>query len=276
MVVLSLLSAVLVARQPDPTIFCQIANPAVTESSGIASSHIRRINYYTHNDSGDNARFFEFNPQGAVTATYTLANTQAVDWEDMSSAKIGRKSWIYLADFGDNNRVRSSVRIHRVAEPQRSQSATLTPETFTYTYEGGPQNAEALAVDPKDGTLWIVAKVNDGASGVFRISQPRSSGTQVAQRVGTLNINETLVFARLVTGAALSPNRKWIAIRSYTQIHLFPYGPNWWEGRRTVWTAPIEGQGEAICFSSNGRSILTTSEGNPCPVSQLMLPRTFW
>jgi hypothetical protein len=33
----------------------------------------------------------------------------------------------------------------------------------------------------------------------------------------------------------------------------------------------LEQQGEAVCFSKNGKSLITTSEFSPCPVSILQL-----
>lgn len=272
----ALLIALLAQPAPTPQPFASIADKDVNESSGIASSSRRSDLWYTHNDSGDSARFFQFNRQGQIVQTYTVKGVRAIDWEDMASAKLGKESYLYFADFGDNAKARDFVLIHRVVEPSDGKQTELTPTTYRIQYPDGPQNAEALVVDPKDETLWIVAKVNDGASGVYRIRKPKPQGTLRAERVGTYNINSTDLFARLITGASLSPNRKWLALRSYTQIHLFPYGPKWFESKPTTWAAPTERQGEAICFTRDGRSLLTTSEGSPCPITELRLPKSAW
>ena len=55
-------------------------DPRITESSGLAASSRSGI-VFTHNDSGDSARFFAVDDAGRTRTTYALPDVQARDWE---------------------------------------------------------------------------------------------------------------------------------------------------------------------------------------------------
>ena len=60
----------------------RVETDAITELSGLAASRTRDGVFYTHNDSGDGARFFAIDRTGALLATYTLEGVDANDIED--------------------------------------------------------------------------------------------------------------------------------------------------------------------------------------------------
>src|SRR2546423_9647754 len=64
----------------------RFADPRIVESSGLATSPDRDGIVYTHNDSGDVARFFAVDSRGETVAVYTLRGATNVDWGDMASS----------------------------------------------------------------------------------------------------------------------------------------------------------------------------------------------
>ena len=91
---------------------CLLQNERVTESSGIAPSNWVEGVYWTHNDSGDGPNLFAFDESGKDLGVYTLSGVTALDWEDMSSAVVGGKQYLYVGDIGDNLSRRSDVVVH--------------------------------------------------------------------------------------------------------------------------------------------------------------------
>jgi hypothetical protein len=248
---------------------------AINESSGLAPSWTNADQYYTHNDSGDTARFFRFNASGQVLSTFALSGVTAVDWEDMASAKIGKKSYIYVGDVGDNNKNRAAIRVYKIEESTLTSGGTITGfQTYQLTYPDGARNCETVMVNPANGDLWIVEK-NDGDSGVYKLPAPTQNGSYTLQRKGTIKVGSAVPFSGLTTGGAIAPNRQNVVIRTYLGAYEYTADPKkfdrWFESRPRRITLRSESQGEAICYSTDGKKILTTSEGTPCPVSALTI-----
>lgn len=265
-------AALLLAQGTNPV--CTLNTAAVNESSGLAPSYLRSNTYYTHNDSGDTARFFRFGLDGAVDGIFSLQGVVALDWEDMATARVGRTGTptVFLGDIGDNGRVRANIKIYRLPEPG-GYSRTLTDfDTLTLVYPDGKHDCEALMVMPRSGDLWLVTKKGDGKSGVYSLSAPTASGTFTLQKRGELSLQGNSNFERQVTGGDISSDGRWIALRTYTKIHLWRITANWWtRPPRTIAAVP-EIQGEAICFSSDSQKLYTSSEGNPCPINRVSWP----
>ena len=78
------------------TVAFAFEDPRITESSGLASASTPGV-VYTHNDSGDAARFFAVGPDGRTRTVYTVPGVQVRDWEDMARGpdERGRSSlWL--------------------------------------------------------------------------------------------------------------------------------------------------------------------------------------
>lgn len=272
--ILALAAALLVPQTPNWDTFrlhLQITDKAVNESSGIAPSRTSAF-YYTHNDSGDKPRFFRFDHTGRALTTLTVANAKAVDWEDMASAKVGGKPYLFFGDIGDNLERRPNVVIYRVPEPGANSKggSVRADQTYTVTYPDGPHNAEALMVHPKTGDIYIVTKTSNGPAIVFKVARPQGTGSYKAKKIGEIEMQSFVKQGKLVTGGDISPDGKYIVLRGYILAWEFdaPMAFDDWvkTGPRAV-VLQLESQGEAICYSADGRSLLTTSEGSPCRVN---------
>lgn len=260
----------------EPKLLCVIDSKEISESSGIAPSYRFAGQYFTHNDSGDTARFFRFNTAGKVTATYELPGVKAIDWEDMASAKIGGKPFVFLADIGDNIGKRTGVAVYRVPEPNSKVSKIGQFETYNIRYDDGPHNAEALLVQPGTGDLYIVTKEPKKPSGIYFVPSPRATGSYSAKRVGELSFKLSIPGGQLVTGGAFAPDGRHVIIRTYWTCEEFSVpgtGRRWYDQLRVPVPIAAETQGESICYSLDGRSLLTTSEGSPCKVSIVHISR---
>jgi hypothetical protein len=245
-------------------VLCSFADPRINESSGIVAS-TRTDLLFTHNDSGDEPRFFAVDRTGRTRATYVLRGVQARDWEDISR---GPDDTLWLGDIGDNNGIRDrGLLVHRVPEPAGRASATLTATSYRLRYEDGPRDAEALIVS--GGRVLVVEKTLRSRSGVYETSGTLRAG-------GPVNVLHRVAEAQVpvVTGGDLSPDGRKLVLRNYAAAYewdvlgddlaaAFARPPERIE-------LPRDDQGEGITYGPDGRSLITSSEGVHAPLHELV------
>ncbi len=257
------------------TTLVKLQDRRITESSGIAPSQIADGVYYTHNDSGDTARFFKFDRAGRVLGTYNVRGASAVDWEDIASAKIGGKPYLFVGDIGDNAGNRRSITVYRVPEPTHNGEVNVRADrTYTLRYPDEPHNAESLMIHPRTGDFYIVTKANTKPSQVFKLAHPGKSGSYMLAQIGTIDLPDSFRYARLITAGDISPDAKHMMIRTYMAAWEYDVRgsfDDWMKNAPRKIETNFELQGEGICYSRDGKSLLTTSEGVPCQVSEAKL-----
>ena len=247
-----------------------LQSPRVKESSGVAVSRAHPGVLWTHNDSGDGAYVYATDLAGADRGSVRIAGARAVDWEDIALGPCPTRkgACLYIADTGDNETARKSVVIYAVDEPdppvKRTGPARSAPAAaLRIRYRGGPDDVEAIYVSPRDSAVYLVSKGRAGAVQLYRL--PRNAwGADTVITVSPLQrlpISPLATLGRLVTSAAIRPDGRLVAIRTYTEIHTFVPGDG---GRLTPsgWPAcnitGLEVQGEAIDFLDDSTFVLTS------------------
>ncbi len=257
-----------------PLPLCALTDTRLDESSGVAPSVNQAGVWYTHNDSGDTSRFFRFKESGEVTGVFSLKGASAVDWEDMASASVDGTGWLYFGDIGDNLLVRKDIRVYRVAEPAGEGRSLEGFDSYVLKYPDGSHNAEALMVRQDTGDVYVVTKSTGTTCGVYKLASPKASGTYTLAKVGDIKVGGAIEGSRLVTAGDISPDGRHVAVRTYLAAYEFEAGSDfdaWVKGApRSIKTA-FEVQGEGIAYARDGRSLVTTSEGTPCPVSRIAI-----
>src|SRR5690349_7814313 len=247
-----------------PQNLCELDNEAVNESSGVAPSGLASGVFFTHNDSGDVARFFRFQRNGKVDGEYALKGAEAIDWEDMARATVDGKSYLYFGDVGDNAEDRKNITVYRVEEPTTSGKQSIDKfETYTLTYPDGAHNCEAMFVT-SSGDVWLVTKNPGGNSIAFVLLKPKGTGAYVLKHVANLAIDTG------GSGGKYVVLRTYSAALEYTAPKVFS---EWTKSAPSPIRTALEIQGEAIAYSKDGQALVTTSEFAPCPVSLMPLSR---
>lgn len=270
------------AYEPGRVLFT-FTDPQITESSGLTRSTLNDGIFFTHNDSGDNGnlgRFFAVNTSGATVTEFALTPTGNADWEDMSTGTgSDGEPALFFADIGDNYEFRTAVQIYEVPEPKIVPGvpfAELRPTRMhLLVFEDGPHNAETFLVDPRDGSMAIVTKHPSGNSGIYVADLLGPSGApRLLRRTATIRFDQlgsvATNAAREATGGDIAGDRSRLVVRTYLEAF------EWQLGDRTLAEAvaqpptrlalPTSRQGEAIAYSQDGASILTSSEGTYAPV----------
>jgi hypothetical protein len=233
------------------------------EISGIIASRTYLNLFWVHNDSGDEARFYAMDIGGNHRGTFILPDRKNVDYEDIA---IGfgpnGRDYLYIGDIGDNRAKRDTIQVLRVLEPaplEKNKAVAISGSvSFSFRFEDGSRDAEAMFIDPCTGDLYIISKRED-RSRVYVAQAPFST-----EKVNLLEFKIELPWG-WVTAADLSPNHDYIIAKSYRQAAMWPVpqdGPLWkaFESPECPIELHDEPQGEAITFDFAGRCIVHISE----------------
>jgi hypothetical protein len=246
----------------------------VTEVSGLAVGVRSPEVLFAVEDSGAEPSVLALGLDGRLVGRHHLAGAEAVDWEDVAVGPGPRPgvSYLYVGDIGDNARVRSSLAVYRVAEPDLSGDVEQPSEEtldgvarFDVSYpDGVPRDAEALLVDADAGEVLVVTKTLSTTSEVFRF-HPGPEGTAVIlEAAGTVEVPGFGI--PMITGGSVSADGTWVALRTYDRVLRFHRRPGMTVAEALARSAcddplPLQPQGEAIALTPDGGSVITTSEG---------------
>jgi hypothetical protein len=255
-------------------------DPQIAESSGIVASATRDDVFFTHNDSGDTARFFAVDRYGCTLGVFSAPGVTATDWEDIAR---GPGNSLWLGDIGDNNANRAEIAVHRFAEPALGASTngsacpgaaaqTVAAASYRLRFEDGPHDAETLLVDPRTSQVFIITK-SFTAGALYAAPNPLS-----ASDVNVLHKVSDVATPAFASGGDISSNGQEVAVRNYGEIDIRTI-PNGNLAAAFAPSAPVQRldapdsgkQGEGLGFTRTGRNLLTSSEGVGAPV--FLIPR---
>ena len=272
------------------------------ESSGLAISRLQADRFWTHNDSGDQPRLFlvdKAHKQNKSSAnalaaegrelcpTVRLAGAEAVDWEDMASAEIDGKAYLFVGDIGDNLKRRETIDLYVLLEPEGVKlvdgvTAAVEAGRIRFRYADGPRDCEALVVDAARQQVLLIEKSRLPWAGVYLLRLPEqwqrlatvespAATTEeplVAERIGTVPIP-------MVTGADLRADGQQLAVITYFDLFLFERGEG--ESWQTVLGRtprhvglPKLKQVEAVAYDQQGR-LWVSSERFPMALQPVSL-----
>jgi hypothetical protein len=248
---------------------------ALNELSGLAASHLHDDVLYTHNDSGDSARFFAMSYTGENLGEFALTGASAADWEDIAVGPCPAGSCVFLGDIGDNPETRQEYVVYRVTEPDVSVGnpvgqVTIAYERLPFEYPDGSHNSETLLVNPSTGDIYTVTKVSNASGRVYRFPTPFTPGVQA-----TLVFVVTLALAPsagVITAGDLHPCEYRLLIRTYDSLYELESSPSDpFENLFSAMPNPVpvasEPQGEAVAYRRDGRGYFTASEGTNVPLN---------
>ena len=239
-----------------------LADNEISEASGLAASRKLPGILYTHNDSGGEPIVYAINSKGMLAARVRLAGIKNRDWEDIAVGPDpgSQKQCVFVGEIGDNDAAHKSVFVYRFEEPELSDTLLViaAPDKIEIVYEDGPRDAEALFVDPRSGDICIVSK-RETEVGLYRVKYPYSlTSPNTAVKEATLPMS-------YVTAADISPNGKYILIKTYTGILRYKRGSSQsiavaLAGKPKELPYQPEHQGEAVAWACDGKSYFTLSE----------------
>ena len=253
----------------------RFASPRVVESSGVAVSRAHPGILWTHNDSGDGPYLYATDLRGSDLGVLLVPGAGAIDWEDIALGPCPTRAGacVYLGDTGANLEARPYVTVYAVTEPDPPTGpgdtlrTTAAPAVLRLRYPDGSHDVEAIYVSPRDSALYLVSKGRSGSIAVYRVARTawsaREGSVVKADRLQVLGILPDPGAGRWVTGAAVQPSGRVVAIRTYAEIFFFYPGVG---GRLTpardhsceIAGSGERGAGEGIDFLDDSAVVLTS------------------
>ena len=272
-----------------------LADPMLSEVSGLAASRRDPAVLWAVNDSGNPPYLYAMRQTGQVLARFEALGIPNNDWEDMAAFMRGKTPMLLVADVGDNREKRENGILYLFKEPkvdlEKKTGGHLVPDQIVpFVFEGGPVDCEAVAVDERDLSVWLISKRSRPPL-VFRLSlpEPGDNKIQTAKKEGFL----PLLFhpGQAPDGRALTDNSKAmrptaadistqgnrLLILTYAHAFLFTRtGSMTWPesmalGSQPLWLPDLP-QAEAACLDPSGRVVHLTSEGSGSPVLRIDIP----
>ena len=238
------------AADSGPSVAFRMSDPRIIESSGLAASHLHPGVYWTHNDSGDGP--YVFAVDSATGKTLARVTMRGVAARDMEAISLGPDGDLYLGDIGDNLGGKwPEVWIYRFPEPKQLRDQTVDVTRFTVRYSDGPRDAESLMVHPKTGRVYIASKNEDGGHLYAGPAKLSTHGVNVFRPVADVP---------WVTDGAFSPDGTRLVLRGY----FWSADYRWVNGaprKISDLSVPMQPQGEGVTFTTDGRTLMYSSEG---------------
>jgi hypothetical protein len=292
-----LLQAAPIAAEPvrpgEATLSALIRDARMDEISGMVASRRHPGVLWVHNDSDGPAELFAIDAEGRILATLLLEGAENRDWEDITAFEFEGRHYLMVADTGDNGGLRRQLELAVVAEPELLQDATVPLDwALRFRWPDGPRDTEAVAVDPRDGLVYLISKKRVPPE-LWRLPLrgDSSDALLVPELLGTLagvsqptaeDLERTPVFGRYrsqITAMDISPDGSLMAVLNYRTAYLYPRtdGEDW---ATAVARNPIEApypwlaQAEAIAFSLAGDALWIGTERLPAPLLRMPLQRS--
>ncbi|MBN1335972.1 MAG: hypothetical protein JXB39_08435 [Deltaproteobacteria bacterium] len=245
----------------------------LAEISGLAASHAHPGGVWFHEDHQEGPVLYAADTDGGDRGTFTLAGVRNVDWEDLAVGPCpdGEPvcTCLHVADIGDNDLERDGGVVWRVPEPEpldpggRTQVGPL--DAVHFVYPDGPHDAETLLVDPDTGAVLLVTKEAPARVFAFPGTPPASASEDdplVLELLDAVDLESLGASAPKASGGAVSPAGLRTVLRTDEDLLLFRgTGAAAFQREPDVLPVPPAGQGEAVAFTPDGRTLLLVSEG---------------
>jgi hypothetical protein len=229
----------------------------ITESSGLARSDSAGL-VWTHGDGGTLATLYQASLGGRLRGVLPLAPLVNHDWEEVTRDPAGR---FYIGDFGNNRNDRRDLAIYRITRG----TGQMQVDTIAFRY---PDQTE-FPPPPARGHFDCEAMVfyNDSLH-LFTKDRSRRHCTRyyvVPARPGhyVATLRDSLRLRTLVTGAALGPDGRQVALLGYGGLFLLDGPPTeqLFQQPKTYRRLPTTGQAEAVLFLDNKDLLMSNERG---------------
>ncbi|WP_146194531.1 hypothetical protein [Vibrio albus] len=279
------------ANLPENLLSGVIHSENISEASGIAVSKQNRDIIWINNDSGNRASVFGVDSTGKQEVQLDITGTENTDWEDLATFQFEGRSYILIADVGDNGTSRKHYTIHIVQEPDLSQTdmpvhLTLQPKwNITFTYPDGEHDCESVAVDAKRQQVLLLSKREEVPILYQLPLTPKNQKQSIARELGPIKpfpapgqtyfrLIDLLGYTSQPTGMDIAPDGSGVAVLTYGDAYYYPVAEdqNWvdvFSLTPSVISLPLLEQAEGIGFDNSGEHLFIVSEKLPAPLLKI-------
>ncbi|WP_374329509.1 hypothetical protein [Soonwooa sp.] len=223
---------------------------------------------WTIEDQKNDNILFGFTKNGELKKEIRINNVKNNDWEDLTADDAGN---IYIGDFGNNDNERQNLAIYKINASDLAKDQADASEIVEFYY---PEQTEFPA-KKKDriydsesffifnNKFYLFTKNRsskfDGTTSLYRVDNKpgqRLPAKKISSFVTCDNFNHCAV-----TSAAMSPDKKKVAILSSDKVWIFTdfKGDDFFSGKSQMIELDHFTQKEGLTFESND-SLLITDE----------------
>ncbi|MCA0152035.1 hypothetical protein [Winogradskyella vincentii] len=200
-------------------------------------------------DSGNENVLYGLETTGEISKHITLNEATNIDWEDITADEYGN---IYIGDFGNNNKNRTSFQIYKVYNKELENS-TAKAHTIQFTLPADiePKDFEAFFVH-KD--IFYLFSKEHKIFNVFTV--PNAVGTHTATYISSFELEGK---DTRVTSADISFDGKSVVLLNHKRLWKYTNyeGSDFFSGSKEKLTFKHNSQKEGICFQNDSTLIIT-------------------
>lgn len=241
-------------------VVASISDRRLLEASGMDESYKNPGYFWTHNDSGGDPSVYLINQSGEILMEVKLEGVENRDWEEIVTIEKGGKSFIYIAETGDNRAVHEDVSLIQLEEPKFDARKVSIPreeiQIMRFKYGEGARDVEAVFFDCNINEFVLVTK---------REEHPYVYSFAFEEADSPITISARGTIPKAMYTAADMNEEGEILLKHYGAIYYWKQSEQSAVDRILAWE-PIsvdytpEPQGEAICWYEG--DFYTISEKN--------------
>ncbi len=223
-------------------------------------------NLWGINDGGNTAELFQIDSLGTIGRSVRISNATNMDWEDLTQDDRGN---FFIGDFGNNRKKRRELTIYKMANPADIQGNNTLAEIMQFEIDDANPadqdqrsgNFDVEAFVSYYGRLYLFTKNHsrpfDGYTRLYRLED--NAGVKKARLVSRYQTCKSGRLRCWVTGAALSPDRKKLALLGSNRIWVFRdwTGDDFFTGNVEEIDLGMITQKEAIAFKNDSTVVLS-------------------
>lgn len=188
-------------------------------------------NLWAINDSGNSTEIHQIDTTGQIIRSINITNAKNKDWEDLTQDDFGH---FFIGDFGNNDNQRQDLTIYKIENPIDLKTAETEAEIIRFKFndqdvertKDSLKNFDLEAFVFYKKKLYLFTKNRtkpfDGYTNLYKMGDYASN--QKAVKVSKFKTCAAGKYQCWITGAALSPNRKKLALLGSNKIWIFQ---NW-------------------------------------------------
>ena len=158
------------------------------ETSGLAAFDARPNLLFAVNDSGNPAVIYALTLDGKEAGHWPIDYPHSHDFEDLAAFSLGGKPYLLVADTGDNLhwRPRLNILVFNAPDSETVGSALKLAWKFSFNFPEGYRDVEAVAVDVKSHSIYLISKRHNPPE-IFRLPLQPSDEVVTAKPVVILD-----------------------------------------------------------------------------------------
>jgi len=159
-------------------------------------------------DAGNTNHLFGLNLEGNIVKDITINNAENIDWEDLTSDSEGN---LYIGDFGNNHKNRTSFTIYKVPDAENAKSL-VNASLINFTLPDSMDSIDFESFFLYNGFFYVFSKDNKKCE---LIKVPNKTGNHVASYITKIKLKSKHA---KVTSADISDDGKTVVLLNHNKL----------------------------------------------------------